>query len=83
MVKEKEKAEEVSRVYVHDRVFPMSQLDNCWASCLPSSPAPRNRQESYKVTMLFTQLVLNAGSLSVGHQHTLISYSHSNSLREI
>ena len=33
--------------------------------------------------MLFTQLLLNAGSLKVEYQHTLMSYSHSNNLREI
>ena len=32
--------------------------------------------------MLFTQVLLNAGSLKVEHQHTLISHSHSNNLRE-
>ena len=33
--------------------------------------------------MLFTQLLLNAGSLKVEHQHTLITHSHANNLREI
>ena len=53
------------------------------ASCLLSSLAPRNKQESHTVTMLFTQLLLNVGSLKVEHQHMLISYLHSNNLREL
>ena len=57
-------------------VFLISQAGNCLASHLLNSPAPRNRQESHKVTMLFAQLLLNAGSLKVEHQYTLISYSH-------
>ena len=68
---------------VHDIVFSVCQLGNCSASCLLSSPAPRNRQESHTVTVLFTQLLLKAGSLKVEYQHTFISYSHSHNLREI
>ena len=45
--------------------------------------APRNRLESYTVTMLFTQLLLNAGSLKVEHPHALLSYSYPNNLREL
>ena len=33
--------------------------------------------------ILFTQFLLNAGSLKLEHQHTLISYSHCNNLSEI
>ena len=66
----------------HDIVFPISQRGNGSPSCLLSIPAPRNRRESHTVTMLFTQLLVNAGSLKVEHQHTLISYSHSNNLRK-
>ena len=73
----------MSWVYVHDIAFPISQPGNCSASFLLSRPAPRNRQESHPVTMLFTQLLLNAGSLKVEHQHTLITHSHANNLREI
>ena len=69
----------LSRAHVCDMVFPIRQPGNCPAS----SPAPRNRQESHTVTMLLTQLVLNAGSLGVEHQHTLVFYSHSNNLREL
>ena len=64
--------------YVCDIVFPLGQPGNCLASCLLRSPAPMNRQESHTVTMqLFTQLLLNSGSLKVEHQHILTSYSHS------
>ena len=73
----------LSWMYVCDIIFPISQPGNCSASCLLSSPAPRNRQESNTVTMLLTQLLLNAGSLKVEHQHSLILYSHSDNLREI
>ena len=73
----------LSLVYVCDIVFPISQLGNCLTRCLLSSLAPGNRQELHKVTMLFTQLLLNAGSLKVKHQYILISYSQSNNLREI
>ena len=72
----------MSRVYVHDTVFPLSQPGNCSASCQLSSPAPRHRQEPHTVTMPFMQLLLSADSLKVEHQHTLISYSHSDDLRE-
>ena len=73
----------MSQAYVRDTVLSISQLVNCSASCLLSSPAPRNREEPHTVTMLFTQLLLNAGSLKVEHQHTLISHSRANSLREM
>ena len=72
----------MSRAYVHNIAFPISQLGTCLAGCIVSNPAPRNRQESQEVTMLFTQLLVNTGSLKVEHQHTLISHSHSNNLRE-
>ena len=70
-------------MYVHDIVFPVSQPGSCSASCLLSSPAPGNRQESHTVTLLFNQLLLNAGSLKVEHQHTFISYSRSDTGRGI
>ena len=73
----------MSWTYVHEIVFPISQPANCSASCMLSRLAPRNRLESYTVTMLFTQLLLNAGSLKVEHPHALISYSHPNNLREL
>ena len=63
-------------------VSPISQSGHCLARCPLSSPAPRKRQESHTVTMLFTLLVLNAGSLRVEHQHILTSCSHSDNLRE-
>ena len=72
-----------SQLYVPDVVFPASQAGSCSATCLLSNVAPMNRQGSHTVTMLFIQLLLNAGSLKVEHQHTLITYSHSNNLREI
>ena len=74
---------QMSRAPICDIVFPVSQRGNCLARCLRSSPAPRNRRESHTVTMLFTQLLLSAGSLRGEHQHTLISSSHSNTLRGI
>ena len=70
----------VMNIYVCDIVFPISQLGNCLAGGLLRSLVPRNRQESHIVTTLFIQLLLNAGSLKVEHQHTLISYSHSHNL---
>ena len=71
----------MSQAYVRDTVLSISQLVNCSASCLLSSPAPRNREEPHTVTMLFTQLLLKAGPLKVEHQHTLISYSHSSNVK--
>ena len=68
--KDSEKKESLSQAHVCDTVFPVSQPGTCLASCLRSSPAPRNRQESHTVATLFTQLSLHAGSLRVERQHT-------------
>lgn len=66
-----------------DIVFPISQPDNCSASCLLTSQESKNTQGSHKVTIQFTQLLLNTDSLKVEHQYTLISSSYSNNLRKI
>ena len=75
--------------YVHDVVFPVSQPGNCSATCLLSSPAPRNGQDIDR-THTVTQWLCHSLSFywmlvlcRVEHQPTLISYSHSNSLRDI
>lgn len=59
----------LSQALVSRHIFPISQLGDCSASCLQNNPAPRNSQKSHKVTMLFTQPLLNAGSLKIEHQH--------------
>ena len=65
-------------------VFPVSQPGNCSMSGLLGSPAPRNRQESHTVTLLFTQLLLNAGSTYISFLLTLwqskrnTTHAHSN-----
>ena len=57
-------------------VFPINQLGNSLARCPLSSQAPRNGEGSHTVTTLFSQLLLNAGSLTAEHQRALICYSH-------
>ena len=60
----------LSQAHVSRHVFPISQLGDCSACCLQNHPAPRDGQKSHKVTVLFTQPLLNAGSLKIEHQHT-------------